>query len=247
MEPIKRFSVVDSVVEAMLKAIENGKFIPGHKIPSERILTQEFGVSRTALREAFQKLEQLGTITIRQGDGTYLNPPAPESLYGEIKHAFDLGRSGMNQFLEARESVELTAVHMATERITLEELGILKQLLKEQEENLTNTSVFMELDFKFHHVLVQAAKNDLILQFWLSIVPLIKEQQARMSTVPGMANRAFNHHQKLVDSITRRETRKAQNIIREHFGMVLGDLLTKVSLRLGSSNKQTTTDNDKIE
>ena len=246
MKLIKRISVVDSVVEAMLKAIQEDRFIPGHKIPSERVLTQEFGVSRTALREAFQKLEQLGTITIRQGDGTYLNHPAPESLYGEIKHAFDLGHFGMNQFLEARESLELTAVRMATERITIEELEGLQQLLNEQKKNLQNTSVFMELDFKFHHDLVKAAKNDLILQFWLSIVPLTKEEQARMSTVPGMADRAFNHHQQLVDLIAHKETKKAQNIIRQHFGMILGDLLTKVSLRLGSSNKKTTIDNDTI-
>jgi GntR family transcriptional repressor for pyruvate dehydrogenase complex len=238
MEPIKKISVVDSVVEAMLNAIQTGRFTPGHKIPSERVLTQEFGVSRTALREAFQKLEQLGKITIRQGDGTYLNPPTSENLRDEICLAFDLGNAGMNQYLEARESLETSAIRLAIERASVHDIEKLEQLLKEQEEYLDNTAVFAELDFKFHQTLVQTAKNHILLQFWLSIAPLIQEQQHRVAPILGMNRRAFKDHVKIVESLARNTPKKAENIIQKHISMILGDLLTGISLRLDSNNKK---------
>ncbi|HWR40114.1 MAG TPA: FadR/GntR family transcriptional regulator [Patescibacteria group bacterium] len=240
MEPIKKISVVDSVVAAMLTAIQNGRFTPGRKIPSERVLTQEFGVSRTALREAFQKLEQLGKITIRQGDGTYLNPPAPENIRDELCLAFDLGTAGMNQYLEARESLETAATRLAIERATPHEIEKLGRLLQEQEEQLNNTTAFAELDFKFHHTLMQTAKNKIILQFWLSIAPLIREQQDRVAPIPGMNVRAFKDHVKIVACISRNTPKQAQGLIQKHLSMVLGDLLTGISLRLDAGSKNTT-------
>lgn len=69
---IKRVTLVDAVVEQMVEAIKNGRFKEGEKIPSEKMLTKEFGVSRTTLREAFKKLEYLGVLSIKQGNGTYV-------------------------------------------------------------------------------------------------------------------------------------------------------------------------------
>lgn len=234
MERIRRVSVVDSVVEAMLQAIQDGRFTPGHKIPSERVLTQEFGVSRTALREAFQKLEQLGKITIRQGDGTYLNDPASVKLFDDISLAFELGEAGMNQYLEARESLELSAVRLAVERATAEDVALLEQILKEQAENLNDPDTFKELDFKFHQALLSAAKNSVLMKLWSSITPLIQEQLVKVHHIPGMLERAFKHHKKIVEAISRDEPTKAQNVIREHLGMVRGDLLTKMSMEISS-------------
>ncbi|MCU6747173.1 GntR family transcriptional regulator [Faecalicatena acetigenes] len=69
---VKRVTLVDAVVEQMVEAIKSGRFKEGNKIPSEKMLTQEFGVSRTTLREAFKKLEYFGILSIRQGNGTYV-------------------------------------------------------------------------------------------------------------------------------------------------------------------------------
>lgn len=69
---IKRVTLVDAVVEQMVEAIKSGRFKEGEKIPSEKMLTKEFGVSRTTLREAFKKLEYFGVLSIKQGNGTYV-------------------------------------------------------------------------------------------------------------------------------------------------------------------------------
>ncbi len=79
MPPIKRLNVVDYIVEEMLTRIRSGEFKKGEKIPPEKVLTKEFGVSRTSLREAFKKLELLGLITILSQTPWKLKMTAPNN------------------------------------------------------------------------------------------------------------------------------------------------------------------------
>ena len=215
----------------MLKAIQNGRFQPGQRIPSEKILTQEFGVSRTTLREAFQKLELLGKISIRQGDGTYLSETSFKPLYAEIQTAFLIGNTDLTQYLEAREHLELTVARLAIIRATKEDLVLMENILKAQNDNLKNPVSFAELDFEFHLTLMRSAKNSILLQFWMSIVPLIKEQQQRVAPLPGMRERALRTHTQLLSAIKQKDASKAQKVIREHLSIIPGRLLTDASRR----------------
>lgn len=221
METKKKTSVVDAVVEAMLKAIEDGKFVPGKRIPTERALTKEFGVSRTALREAFQKLEQLGKLTIRHGDGTYLNPP---EISEKISLALALNNISMSQYIEVRELLECVAVPLIIERATTEELDALGLLLKKQEENLDNNQAFARFDTEFHQTLMAMTKNTVLVQCWEVSSPALREQMQRICAVHGMKQRAFKDHQKLFDYIAAADAAKAQNLIRQHFARIPSDL-----------------------
>jgi GntR family transcriptional repressor for pyruvate dehydrogenase complex len=221
VENKKKLSVVDSVVEAMLKAIEDGRFVPGKKIPTERALTKEFGVSRTALREAFQKLEQLGKLTIRQGDGTYLNPP---EISQKISLALALNNVSISQYIEVRELLEFMAIPLIIERASTEELDNLTSILKDQEENISNDQAFAQLDIDFHHALMAMTKNTVLQQCWSVTSPALSEQMKRICAVHGMKQRAFRHHQKLLDHIANGECQKAQAQIRQHFASIPSDL-----------------------
>lgn len=221
MEIKKKPRVVDAVVEAMLKAIEEGRFVPGKKIPTERILTKEFGVSRTSLREAFQKLEQLGKLTIRQGDGTYLNPP---EVSQKISLALALNKVSMSQYIEVRELLEIAAIPLIVERATTEEMENLTQLINKQAENLENNHAFAQLDMEFHQTLMAMAQNVVLLQCWSVSGPALREQMLRICAVHGMKQRAFKDHQKLFDYIAAAEIKKAQSQIRQHFARIPSDL-----------------------
>ena len=217
MENKKKNRVADVVVEAMLKAIEEGRFVHGKRIPAERTLTKEFGVSRTALREAFQKLEQLGKLTIRQGDGTYLNPP---EISQKISLALALNNISISQYMEARELLEYVAIPLIIERATTEELGKLSQILKSQKENIEVNQVFAQLDMEFHQFLMAMSKNNVLFQCWSVNGPALRELMQRICTVHGMKQHAIKDHQKLIDYIAAAETSKAQAQIRQHFSKI---------------------------
>ncbi len=221
MENKKKSSVVATVVDAMLKAIDDGRFVPGKKIPTERALTKEFGVSRTALREAFQKLEQLGKLTIRQGDGTYLNPP---EISQKISLALALNNISISQYIEVRELLEYMAIPLVIERATTEDLDNLARILETQEENIDNNQAFAQLDIDFHHALMAMTKNTVLQQCWSVTSPALSEQMKRICFVHGMKQRAFRHHQRLLAHIARGECQKAQAQIRQHFASIPSDL-----------------------
>ena len=109
---VKRVTLVDAVVEQMVEAIKSGRFKEGKKIPSEKMLTEEFGVSRTTLREAFKKLEYLGVLSIKQGNGTYVidADTAVSMLNSDEKSADSAGNSE-----EDSQTEEETAPTLLTE------------------------------------------------------------------------------------------------------------------------------------
>ena len=97
--------------------------------------------------------------------------------------------------------------------------------------------MFWEFDFKFHQALIQAAKNNILLQFWMSIAPLIKEQQTRSSTIPGMTRQAIKVHKKLIQALGEHNIKKVQNLMQEHLAMIPGRLLSDVSRRVKNKSE----------
>lgn len=236
---IKKVNIVDSIVDEMLNKIKEGKFKPGEKIPSERVLTQEFGVSRTSLREAFKKLELLGTITIRQGDGTYLNDSFQDNIIqNEIKKLFTVGNINVTEYLEAREHLEIKAAGLAAQRATQEDIENLSKIITELEQSIHNPETYQEKDFEFHTAIIRTAKNMIFNQFWSFLVPLITEQQRRSTDIAGMMKNAILGHKSILDAICSKNSKKAEKMMADHLAMIPGRLLSEVSRRINEEEKK---------
>ena len=70
LKPVEKQRVAEEIVEQLRSLILTGQYPPGAKLPPERELAKKLGVNRASLREALKKLEHLGLVRIRQGDGT---------------------------------------------------------------------------------------------------------------------------------------------------------------------------------
>lgn len=241
---VKKITLVDAVIEQMLEAVKSGRFQPGNKIPSEKVLAQEFGVSRTTLREAFKRLESAGALAIKQGDGTYLlnncdnldfgedaekpaeEPEEPTALSDEVQRqiskVFSIRNHRLSHYVEAREILEVSVVELAAERATAEDLRALRENLDAQSRALGDPILFYQLDCAFHHLLVEAAKNILLLEFWMLLLPFMQEQMAK---VQGVAENAFHNHQLLYRAIAGKDIEAAKQLIVEHMRIVPGRML----------------------
>ncbi len=238
MSSLKKVKIVDSIVEEMLNKIRSGEFKPGEKIPSEKVFTQEFGVSRTSLREAFKQLELLGTITIRQGDGTYLNDSAQDQLIqNEIRTLFTVGNMNISEYLEARKTLEIKAAGLAAQRATAVDVEKLGKIVNDFENSIDDPEVYKELDFEFHQSIINTAKNRFISQFWTLLIPLIKEQQSRSNYITGVTNNSVISHRALLDAIISKKSKVAERCMDEHLSMIPGRLLSEISRRVTSPEK----------
>jgi GntR family transcriptional repressor for pyruvate dehydrogenase complex len=80
MDVIPRAKLPDLVVDAIAKFITQNKLRPGDRLPTEKAVSEQLGIGRTSVREGMRKLETLGVLESRQGDGVYLKPVTTDSL-----------------------------------------------------------------------------------------------------------------------------------------------------------------------
>ncbi|MFY9434072.1 MAG: GntR family transcriptional regulator, partial [Bacillota bacterium] len=131
MEPVKRVRVVDIVCEKLVSAISEGRFDAGSKLPPEHDLAEMLQVSRNALREAVRQLEAMGVVTVRHGDGTYVNRVTANTLVTRALQFFTLDGRALIDLVEAREAIEVSAAMLAAERADEKEVEALLGLVRD--------------------------------------------------------------------------------------------------------------------
>ncbi|HLU65871.1 MAG TPA: GntR family transcriptional regulator, partial [Kofleriaceae bacterium] len=158
--------VADEIADQLRLLILTGQYRAGERLPPGRELARTLGVNRASLREALKKLEHLGLVRIRQGDGTrvenfmetagielvrYLVPLAPASFPGIIRDT-----------LELRQLVARGVAGMAAERRRPEDLARLREIAARAEAAGLSHAELYELDFDFYAALAAAAQNRVI-------------------------------------------------------------------------------------
>ncbi len=161
-EPIKRTSASEQVMQQIQTLIFEGVYQPGDRLPPERELSAQLGVNRTTLREALKRLEQLGLLSIRHGDGTrvldvYSNARI-ELLGSLLLTQAAANPSLIENLFEAREVVGLELARKAARRRTSEDMEKLRLLLEQLEET-TEVPEAQMLELEFFFALAGASAN----------------------------------------------------------------------------------------
>jgi DNA-binding FadR family transcriptional regulator len=98
----KRGNLVEMVFVAIRDEILSGKFKPGEKLDSQEIFCKEFGVSRTVVREAWNKLASIGLIKTIHGHGSFVSHPDASNILDPICDAIQLDKNSTQDLLESR-------------------------------------------------------------------------------------------------------------------------------------------------
>lgn len=189
------------VFETLREAIMSGQLSPGARM-MEVQLAEEMGVSRTPVREAIRKLELEGFVVMIPRKGAYV---AGISLK-DIADVFEI-----------RAALESLACGLAAERITEEEIEELERTL-EQVINVENDNIdgLVEKDTDFHDLIYKASRNTRLIQ----IINNLREQIQRFRTaslaIPGRMKVALEEHKKMVEAISARNVKLAQELAFEH-------------------------------
>ena len=119
----------EKIVEQIKENIGRGNFAAGDKLPSEREMAEQMGVSRSSIREALQILEHTGFLEVIQGRGTFINEIGRESLTDPLWHLLKNSESSYRDVYEFRLAIEVWAAGKAAERITDEQANNLKEII----------------------------------------------------------------------------------------------------------------------
>lgn len=150
----------DQAIVKIKELISSGEFTAGARLPTERELTQRFGVSRSSLREATRALALVGVLEARVGDGTYVTTLEPELLLTGVGFVSDLVSVGsLLEIHQIRRLLEPEATRLATPRLTDEDFDRLAECLHQMQDAGDDVPAFIEADTLFHKVILDACGN----------------------------------------------------------------------------------------
>jgi GntR family transcriptional regulator, transcriptional repressor for pyruvate dehydrogenase complex len=158
-------SQTDVVIEGIKDLLTSGELAPGSRLPTEKDLAAQFGVSRGSLREGVRALAALGVLEPRQGDGTYVTALDPGTLLSPLGFLADLQLPGdAADLLAIRRVLEAESVALAATRITGDELAELDQVLSVVDDMIAGADradlvAVIHADSEFHRLVAQASGN----------------------------------------------------------------------------------------
>ena len=191
---------------------------PGDKLPSERMLSEKFDVSRSNLREAIQKLEFYGLLESKPQSGTFVADIGQVAMNGMIEDILRLEEPDFKSLVETRILLELKTVRLAAQRRTKEDLKQMKMALEAYSEKVNNGEDAVQEDLLFHLAIAKASGNSTMNTFMLIITPeIITNFEKYHVCDKGMAFKGIEEHQEVFDAIKDQNPQLAKEKMKVHF------------------------------
>ena len=222
-----------TVETAIEEAIRLGQLAEGEKLPSEKELCAQFGVSRTAMREALRMLSARGLLRIEKGRGTFVRQLSADSVVAPMELYLHMNSGGADHALHvvgARQLIEPPIAAAAALHHTDEDAEKLRANLAELATAADDDEALSRLDMAFHLLIAEAAHNPMLPLFIRPIQMLMPAIKADVYEVVDDAHSAAVHwHTKIVDAILARDAAGAEaamtqhlEVAREHVETALG-------------------------
>jgi DNA-binding FadR family transcriptional regulator len=212
-EPVQAPSTFEETVERLGTAIRLGILAPGARLPSEREMAEQLGISRSTLRQAITTLVQSGHLTsVRgRGGGTFVvqEPPLAEG------HPGGALRADWREVLDLREAVEIGVVTLAAERADPEALDIMRDAVARM-DGCTEFDVYRRADVRFHIAIAQATGVPRLVSLITEIQADMSELIAHIAHPPQVLSHSNAEHARLIDALERRDAPRAVRILRRH-------------------------------
>ncbi len=218
----RRISLTEKVISSLRDDIETGNFTPGTKLPTEPVLTKQFGVSRTVLREAIAVLKADGLLEPRQGAGVFVLGPAPQQNSGSVFDVKSAQISDVLEILELRMAVEIEAAGLACMRSSAAQQAKIYEALRDMERQAKRGNPAQNADYEFHCAIADATNNSRYGTFLEYLgdktIPRAQPDQHASAIEQQLAHsdRILAEHHRIYDAIAMRDADDARKAMRDH-------------------------------
>jgi GntR family transcriptional repressor for pyruvate dehydrogenase complex len=221
---IQASRLYEQIVQQIETSILKGELTEGSQLPAERDLAKQFGVSRTAVREAIKALQEKGLVDAFPGRGTFVTNGTSNSMRRSLDRILKGDESnGWSYLVEVREILEPEIAALAAIRADDQEIAAMREAVDVMDKAVRDSDAYIEADLDFHLALAEAAANPIVLSLIDSIVALLREQRMRIFHQDGGPERGQLHHRRILDAIERRNPQEARAAMRAHLSQVRED------------------------
>jgi GntR family transcriptional repressor for pyruvate dehydrogenase complex len=203
------------IADQIRTLIQDGNFPVGTRLPPERDLAHQLGVSRPSVREALIALEVQGSVEVRMGAGVYVSSPveaAPQATAA-------MGESP-TELMQARSALEGIVVSLACARVTAETLTALRRSLDEMRSAIVQNRSPLQYDREFHLLIAAMTGNSVLERMVRELFderhsPISAQLRARSESAQTW-NDALHEHEAIIGALENRDVLNAQTAMRMH-------------------------------
>ncbi len=222
-EKIEKQNVGNEVYKQMMEKIINNVWEPGSKIPSENELCTNLGVSRHTVRAALNKLNALGLLETKHGEGTFVKKLEPSLYLNSLVPVVFFGKHEYRTIMEFRKGIEVEATWLAAKNATEENIAELQHIVDELIKNKDDIESYAEFDIDFHVAISKASKNPMFSQT-MNIIKAILSAQLQENMNSHGNNLGFKFHLEILDAIKNRDSETASSCMSRHLSLVIDKL-----------------------
>lgn len=217
LDPLEKRSLSDKVVAKIKSMIVNGELKQGDRIPSERELCEQFGVSRVSVREGLKILSLQGLLH-RTNAGTVITLNFSSILEETLALKILLDDCTYEDVSEARMFLEIAMVGLAAERIEQADISIMTQQLALMEKAVEedNNDDFVLADVAFHQQIAKASRSRVLANLYNSIITLIFRTQKQVGYDKPVMRESINFHGKILAALECHNVEEAEREMQLH-------------------------------
>lgn len=230
LSPDTRKPLPELIEDKLRQLIESGRFKAGDRLPTEPELAQRMAVARSSLRTALQRLQLQGIVEVMRGRGWYVR--STDIAHREDALVLD-SRVSEADLIEVRIALEATAASLAALRADQGELDEIAKRAKDHQTAPTDDKEeLLRTDEEFHAAVIRASHNELLEQFYRSLVPKLRGYRRNSYGTTELHNRSATEHNQVAWFLKRHDEGGARVSMTTHLLGLYNDLANQTGTPL---------------
>jgi GntR family transcriptional repressor for pyruvate dehydrogenase complex len=211
----------DKVTDAILATIASNQLKPGDLLPTERELGEQFGVSRTVIREAIRALRAKGMLEVKGGSGVRIVAVNEGTVRESMRHFVQGSELDYTKVDEVRRVLEVAAAGLAAERATPDDIAHINETIEQMDSSCEDIESTVQFDIAFHRALATATHNELFLVLHDSMGEMLLEVRRRnLSRGADRRRLVVEMHRRIRDAVANHDPEAARVAMIDHLGAV---------------------------
>src|SRR5437667_6771268 len=210
--------VSEEVVRQVQEAIFSGTLGPGDRLPPERELAEQFGLSRMSVRDALRTLESNGLVEIKVGSngGAFIREPNFDPFRETLSSMLRSKKANILELAETRKIVETAIAGLAAQRASKEDLREMRQAVEAARQALESGDPnYGPHSVRFHAALTNAAKNHVLNLTARSFRAFFSDVLEKLLPSTDMAERAIADHRELYKSVDAHDADRPRELMAQ--------------------------------
>ena len=210
---------VIAVIKHICELVDTDQVVPGGRLPAERKISADTGVSRAKVRLALERLESYGALTILPQSGSVLSPLSKTALIRQMTNIIEGVSFDFNSLVQVRNILEEAAVRFCAVNHTPEDVILMEQAYQDFVDNV-HGPLRDEKDFAFHSTIARCCHNPVIYHLLLMIAPDVLHYYRSLKACTVSPETVSDEHRLILDRILASDPDGAEKALKDHLSAI---------------------------